>query len=186
MVKASIASLSAIVLCGCMFSRVKDLDPEAAGVTVVRDTDKPGECKFLGKIRGTSRSTDEKEARQGAENDLRNQAAEKKANFATIDKVGKGRVGTTDQREVVINGKAYFCKTVDMQMKEMEAHDKAIQEKEAKQAREQAEAEQIAAQEKAEKEKEEAEEKAEKEKEEAEDEEAEEKPKKKSRFGDDE
>jgi hypothetical protein len=109
-----------IVLPAC-FANVVALEPKAQGVKVVHERDKPLHCEVLGKITGQSRSGDEKEARQGAENDFRNQAAELKANFALIEAERSGPVGTSSQHDVFIGGKALHCRTEEME----EAEDKA-------------------------------------------------------------
>ena len=125
----------------------------------VRETDKPVDCKFLGKITGKSHADDEKEARKGAENDLRNQAAKLKANYALVENQRGGPVGTTSQREVVINGKALFCQTLEMQQREDEKREKALKEKEEQEIKEQAEKERKAEEEKEKREREEQEKK---------------------------
>lgn len=134
-------TLIAFALQGCLINSVTKLDPQASKVQLVPETEKPGECKFLGKITGTSHADDEKLAKQGAENEFRNKAAALKGNFAVVENVRGGRMGTTSQRDVVINGKAYYCKTLEMQQAEEEKQQQAIQEKEDREAREQAERE---------------------------------------------
>jgi hypothetical protein len=120
---------------------ITKLDPEASKVELVPETEKPNECKFLGKIHGSSHADDEKVAKKGAENEVRNKTAALKGNFAIVESTRGGRVGTTSQREVVINGKAYFCKTLDAQMAEEEKVQQAIQEKEDLEAKEKADRE---------------------------------------------
>lgn len=156
MTKALSISLAAL-LSACVFNSVAKLDSKAEGVTVVRETDKPTDCKYLGKIMGRSHADDEKKARQGAENDFRNQAAKLKANFALIENQRGGPVGTTSQREVVINGKALFCKTLEMQQAEEAKHEQELKEKEDREIREQAEKERKAEEEKEKREREEQE-----------------------------
>lgn len=121
---------------GCFINSVAKLKPEAEKVRLVPETEKPSECKFLGKITGNSHADDEKDAKLGAENDFRNRAAALKANFAVAENVRGGRVGTTNQREVVINGKAYECKTLDMQEAEEEKRQQAIAAKEEREEKE--------------------------------------------------
>lgn len=150
-------ALLAFALQGCLFNSVAKLKPEAAKVQVVPETEKPSDCKFLGKIVGTSHADDEKTAKQGAENDLRNKAAALKANFAIVENTRGGRVGTTSQRDVVINGKAYDCKTLEMQQAEEEKHAQAIAEQEEREAKEKAEQEAKAEEAKAKREQEERE-----------------------------
>lgn len=131
--------LLAFVCPACLFNSVTKLDSEAKHVQMVSETEKPSECKFLGKLTGTSHAEEEKEAKQGAENDFRNKAAELQGNFAVIENVRGGRIGTTSQREVVINGKAYKCKTLDMQVAEEEKEAQAVAEKEEREAKAEAE-----------------------------------------------
>src|SRR5512133_1911470 len=83
---ASMSKIPPIILLAfatpaCLFNSVAKLDAEAKHVQLVSDTDRPSECKFLGKITATSHADDEKLARQGAENELRNRAAELHGNF---------------------------------------------------------------------------------------------------------
>jgi hypothetical protein len=99
-------------------------------------------CQVLGKISGTSRSDDEKEARQGAENDFRNHAAELKANFAFIEAERSGPVGTSSQHDVFIGGKALRCQTEEMEeAEEKQAKSEREQKEQADAEREQKEAE---------------------------------------------
>ncbi len=141
MSKALPLTLLAFALQGCLINSVTKLDPAASKVELVPETEKPGECKLLGKINGSSHADDEKEAKKGAENEMRNKTAALKGNYAVVESVRGGRVGTTNQREVVINGKAYFCKTLDDQLAEEEKVQKAIQEKEDAEAKEKADRE---------------------------------------------
>ena len=106
--------LVSIVLPGC-FNNVAVLEPKAESIKVVHESDKPLRCDVLGKISGTSRSDDQKEARTGAENDFRNHAAELKANFAFIEAERSGPVGTSSQHDVFIGGKALRCQTEEME-----------------------------------------------------------------------
>lgn len=148
-------TLVAVLLPGCFFNSVVKLKPEAEKVQLVPETEKPSECKFMGKIAGRSHADEEKEAKQGAENDFRNKAAALKANFAVIENVRGGRVGTTSQRDVVINGKAYACKTLEMQEKEEEKRQQAIAEQEEREEKERLAKEAKAEEEKAKREQEE-------------------------------
>jgi colicin import membrane protein len=157
MIKALPVALLALSLQGCLINSVSKLSPEASKVQLVPETEKPSECKFLGKIVGTSHAEDEKDAKQGAENDFRNKAAAKKGNFAVIENSRGGRMGTTSQREVVINGKAYYCKTLEMQQAEEEKAQAAIQAKEEREAKEEAEREAAAEEAKAKREQQEKE-----------------------------
>jgi len=138
--------VTSVVLSGC-FANVVALEPKAESVKVVHDSDKPLHCDVLGKINGTSRSGDEKEARAGAENDFRNHAAELKANFALIEAERSGPVGTSSQHDVFIGGKALHCQTEEME----EAEEKAAAEREQKEAAAQQAEEQAAKDEKSKK-----------------------------------
>src|SRR5512145_1877938 len=162
MTKALPLTLFALALQGCLINSVTKLNPEGSKVQLVPETEKPSECKFLGKINGTSHADEEKLAKQGAENELRNKAAALKGNFAVVENVRGGRVGTTSQREVVVNGKAYFCNTLEMQQAEEEKQERAMQEKDEREAKEQAEREAKAEEAKAEEAKTKAEEAEEK------------------------
>jgi hypothetical protein len=137
--------LASLSLLGCL-SNVVALNPDAKEVKIVRETDKPLNCKVLGKITGTSRDDDGKLARSGAENDFRNHAAELDANFALVETDRDNRVGTSSQRDVFLGGKALYCMTEELEeaAAKKEADDREAKEKaeaEAK-AKEEAEAEQ--------------------------------------------
>jgi hypothetical protein len=106
--------IACLLLPGC-FGTVATLQPNAKSVTVVHETDKPLHCEVLGKISGTSRSTDQKEARQGAENDFRNKAAALKGNFALIEAERGGQVGTGAEHDAYLGGRALFCQTEEME-----------------------------------------------------------------------
>ncbi len=157
-----VSSLLALSFTGCLINSVADLESQGKAVTVVPETERPTECKLLGRIQGTSHADEEKLARQGAENDFRNKAGELKANYAVIEREGGGRKGTSSQVEAVVTGRAYFCQTLEMQEAEEAKRMKAIEEKEAEEERLKAEEEQREAEEKAEKEAKEAEKKAKK------------------------
>jgi len=120
MLRKSPLLVVSLLLPGCL-SNVVALEPKAQSVTIVHETDKPLRCDVKGKISGTSRSTDKKEAETGAANDFRNHAAELKANFAFVEAERSGPVGTSSQQDVFIGGKALLCETEAME----EAHDKA-------------------------------------------------------------
>lgn len=128
-----------VLLTGC-FGTVAKLQPAAKSVTVVRETDKPLHCEVLGKISGTSRSTDAKEARQGAENDFRNKAAELKGNFALIEAERGGQVGTGAEHDAYLGGRALFCQTEEME-EAQEKEEAAAREQREKEAAERAEKE---------------------------------------------
>ena len=128
--KLALCVLTAL-LPGCL-SNVVTLKPEAKNITIVHETDKPLRCDVLGKISGMSRSTDGKEAMTGAENDFRNQASEfEGANFAFVETERNNRVGTSDQRDAFLGGKALRCMTDEMEEAEAkkEAADKEAKEK---------------------------------------------------------
>ncbi len=120
MLKNSRLLVVSVLLPGCL-SNVVALEPKAEAVKIVHESDKPLRCDVKGKISGTSRSSDKKQAETGAQNDFRNHAAELKANFAFVEAQRSGPVGTSDQQDVFIGGKALLCETEAME----EAHDKA-------------------------------------------------------------
>ena len=91
------------------------LAPEAKSVTLVREGDRPLHCKSLGKITGSSSSSDEKQAKTGAENDFRNHAAELKANYAVVESENGGPVGTSTERNSFLGGQALLCQTEAME-----------------------------------------------------------------------
>jgi len=126
-----------VVLPGCL-DNVAVLEPRAESVKVVHETDKPLRCDVLGKISGTSRSTNEKEARTGAENDFRNHAAAYKANFAFVEAERSGPVGTSSQHDVFIGGKALRCQTEEMEAADEKAASAAREQKEKDEAEQQA------------------------------------------------
>ena len=130
-----------LLLPACL-GNVVPLEPRAEKVQLVRETDKPLHCEMRGKISGTSRSSDEKEARVGAENDFRNQAADLKANFALIEAERGGQVGTGSLHDRFIGGKALFCQTDELEEAQEKAAAAAREAKEKEAAeREQKEAE---------------------------------------------
>ncbi len=130
--------------CGHMVA----LSPEAKKVELIHESERPLHCKVLGKITGESRSSSEKEAREGAENDFRNKAAELKANFAMIDNERGGKVGTSSEISSFIGGKALQCQTEAMEEAKEKAEAKAKEQKEQEEAdREQKEKEEKAAKE---------------------------------------
>ena len=127
-----------VVLPGCL-DNVVALEPRAESIKVVRETDKPLRCDVLGKISGTSRSANKEEARTGAENDFRNQAAKfKAANFAFIEAERSGPVGTSSQQDVFIGGKALRCQTEEMEEADEKAAAAAREQKEKEEAEQKA------------------------------------------------
>jgi len=135
MTKKFALCLLTALLPGCL-SNVVTLKPEAKSISIVHETDKPLRCDVLGKISGMSRSNDGKEAQTGAENDFRNQASEfEGANYAFVETERNNRVGTSDQRDAFLGGKALRCMTDEMEEAE------AKKEAEAKQKQEKAEEE---------------------------------------------
>jgi hypothetical protein len=133
--------VTSAVLTGCL-SNIVALTPEAKNVQIVHETDKPIRCDVLGKISGTSRSTDAKEAQTGAENDFRNQAAAfEEANFALVETERNNRVGTSDQRDVFLGGKALRCMTEEIEEEQAKAEAEAKEQKEKEEAEAKAKAE---------------------------------------------
>jgi hypothetical protein len=126
-----------LLLSGCLDSTVA-LSPEAKSVTLVREGDRPLHCKALGKITGSSKSSDEKLAKAGAENDFRNHAADLKANFAVVEQENGGPVGTSAKHNAFLGGQALLCQTEAME----DADDKKAADEEAKKEKEDADREQ--------------------------------------------
>jgi hypothetical protein len=142
------------ILSGCVLQNIPALEPEGKKIKLVREADKPLDCEVVADVSGTARAEDEKEAIKGAENDIRNKAAEYEANFAVVEIERSHNAGTGPYKEVFLGGKALKCVTFEMQAK------KEQQEAEAKERAEQEEAER-ARQEELERTKEEAEKEAE-------------------------
>jgi hypothetical protein len=137
MLKSRAGFVVLVMLPGC-FDNVVALEPKAESIKVVRETDKPLRCDVLGKISGSSRSTKKEEARTGAENDFRNQAAKFKANFAFIEAERSGPVGTSSQHDVFIGGKALRCQTEEMEEADEKAAAAEREQKEKEEAEQQA------------------------------------------------
>jgi len=148
MLKNSTLLVVSLLLPGC-FGGGPALSPEAKGVTLVRESDRPLHCKFLGKINADSRDSDEKVARAGAETEFRNQAAAMKANFALIEADRASYVGTSTQRDIFLGGKALLCQTDAME----EANDKVEAKKRAEAEQQDTAREEKEAEEKAEEQK---------------------------------
>jgi hypothetical protein len=129
MLKKRLLFVVSVLLPGC-FSDVAVLEPRAEGIKVVRETDRPLHCDVLGKISGMSRSSDDKEGKTGAENALRNHAADLKGNFALIEAERAGQVGTSSQKDFFVGGKALFCKTEEMEDADEKAEAAARDQKE--------------------------------------------------------
>lgn len=134
--KRALLFVSAL-LPACLSNNVA-LEPRAESVRIVREMDRPLHCKVLGKIHGTSRSSDKKAAQTGAENHFRNQAAELKGNFALVEAERGGPVGTSSQQDIFIQGKALLCQTEEME----EANEKAEASQREKKEKDEAESEQ--------------------------------------------
>jgi hypothetical protein len=148
MLKSAFLAGAVLSLQACVFDSVGQLSPEAKSVTVVHETSRPIDCKVLGKINGSSHASKEKQAREGAENDFRNQAAKMKANYALIEQERSGPLGTTDQIDVFIGGKALFCRTPEMEAEEEKKHEQALKDKEEREQKEAEEKERKAQEEK--------------------------------------
>lgn len=139
-----------LVAVGCVLRDVPVLEPAGKKIKLVREADKPIDCDTVADVSGTSRAQNEKEAQKGAENDIRNKAAEYEANFVVVEIERTKQAGTGPYKEVFLSGKALTCVTPEMEA----AQEKA--EAERKEKEEQAAAEQ-ARQEELEREKEAAE-----------------------------
>jgi hypothetical protein len=110
MKKTFVALMSTTVLYGCVVQEnIVQVLPQAAAVKLVKEDDKPLRCKVLGEIHGTSRSQDQDKAHKGAENDIKNQAAALKANYALVEIDRSGNIGSTNYREAFLGGKALKC-----------------------------------------------------------------------------
>ena len=126
------------ILSGCVLQNVPALEPEGKKIKLVREADKPLDCEVVADVSGTARADSEKEALKGAENDIRNKAAEYEANFAVVEIERSRNAGTGPYKEVFLGGKALNCVTFEMQAKreqeQAEAKERAEQE-EAERAR---------------------------------------------------
>ncbi|HEY4103330.1 MAG TPA: hypothetical protein VGM44_05535 [Polyangiaceae bacterium] len=89
----------------------------------------------MDKISGTAHGSDEKAARESAENDFRNQAAKLNANFALVEAERGGRLGDGSDREFFVGGKALFCQTDEMAEADEKAAAAAKEKKEAEAAK---------------------------------------------------
>ena len=120
------------LLGGCVLSNVVALEPEGKRIKLVHEADKPIDCEPVASISGLSKSEDVKEARKGAENDMRNKAGEYDANFAVVETQRTRRAGTSPYHEVFLGGKAMKCVTFEMEAKREQkaADEKARKEKE--------------------------------------------------------
>src|SRR5690606_1367526 len=120
------------LVAGCVLSNVVALEPEGKKIKLVREADKPIDCEPVASISGTSRAEEEKEARKGAENDLRNQASEYDANYAVVETERTRKAGTSPYQEVFLGGKAMKCVTFEMEVarEQAEAEAKLRQEQE--------------------------------------------------------
>lgn len=114
MKKTCAALLFATALWGCVQENMVEVKPQAAAIKVVKEDDKPLRCDVLGDVHGTSRSDDKDKARQGAENDIKNEAfAFKGANYVLVEIDRNKHVGTTQVNEAFLGGKALKCKDPD-------------------------------------------------------------------------
>lgn len=105
------ALLLVTVVWGCVQENMVDIKPEAFAIKVVKEDDKPFRCDVLGDVHGSSRSDDKDKAHQGAENDIKNQAATLKgANYVLVEIDRNKHVGTTAVNEAFLGGKALRCK----------------------------------------------------------------------------
>lgn len=125
--------LVSTLVSGCVLSNVVALEPEGKKIKLVREADKPIDCEPVASVSGTSRAEDVKEARKGAENDMRNKAAEYDANFAVVERERTRQAGTSPYQEVFLGGKAMKCVTFEMEAKREQ---KAAEEKERKEREE--------------------------------------------------
>ena len=107
----TLAGLALAILCAaCVTENYVTLRPDAGKVKAVRETNRPLRCTTIGEVHGISRSQDEARAREGAQNDIRNEAARfKGANFVLIEIDRVKPVGTSPYREIFLGGKALKC-----------------------------------------------------------------------------
>jgi hypothetical protein len=119
---------------GCILSNVVALEPEAKKIKLVREADRPINCEPVASISGTSRAENPERARKGAENDLRNKAAEYDANFAVVETERTRAAGTGPYKEVFLGGKAMKCITLEMETKREQAEAEAKLRKEQEEA----------------------------------------------------
>jgi hypothetical protein len=96
-------------LFGCVSESIVEIKPAGAAIKLVRQDERPFHCKDLGEVRGTSRSSDRDKARKGAEADLKNRAADLKANYVVVEKENTGNVGSTSTSDAFMAGKALRC-----------------------------------------------------------------------------
>jgi hypothetical protein len=127
------------LLAACsVVDNVPVLEPEGKKIKLVRESDKPINCENLADVAGKARAGDEKEAIKGAENQMRNEAAQyPSANFAVVEveSVRDGRAG--GGKEVLLSGQALKCITMEMEV----AQEKAAAEAKEKEEQEAAERE---------------------------------------------
>ena len=116
----------------CVLSNVVALEPEGKRIKLVRAADKPIDCEPVASISGLSKAEDVKDARKGAENDMRNKAGEYDANFAVVETERTRQAGTSPYQEVFLGGKAMKCVTFEMEAKREQkaAEDQARKERE--------------------------------------------------------
>gem|GEM_PF-2337708 len=114
----------------CLFNSVAKLSDEGKPVQLVRETTAPVNCRVIEKITGSSKSDKEEEAFEGARNDFRNNAGRLKANYALVESERASNVGTTQTREVFIQGKALNCTTLAMEAEEEKRQEEARAKKE--------------------------------------------------------
>lgn len=122
-----------LVAVGCVLRDVPVLEPEGKKIKLVREGDKPIDCDAVADVSGTSRAQDEKEALKGAENDIRNKAAQYEANFVVVEVERTKQAGTGPYKEVFLGGKAMSCVTPEMEaaQEKTEAERKEKEEQEA-------------------------------------------------------
>ena len=109
MQKALVIALLGSALGACVTNNVVELKPQAAGVKIIHEEEKPFRCKDLGLVQGRSRSTKKEEAQRGAEADLKNNAAALKANYVVLDADRGGQVGSSSHVDHFMSGKALKC-----------------------------------------------------------------------------
>ena len=100
-----VAVCSLVLGVGCV-ENIVEVRPQAAAVKVVKEDDRPFRCTIVGDIHGVARSQDEAKARKGAENDMRNQAASLRGNYAMVEIDRAKNVGITSYQRSISGRKS--------------------------------------------------------------------------------
>lgn len=98
---------ASLALSGCITANVVDLESGADKIEL--DRNRPPNCDLVADVHGESRSEDEKEARKGAENDIRNQTMAVGGDHVVVEHEQNHREGTSPFTKVFLVGKALRC-----------------------------------------------------------------------------